>query len=59
MGKMLTGVAIGFFVGAVVVEVVRRTKPKALSKVGEKIKQGAGAAKDAFMDGYRGQTQSA
>ncbi len=56
MGKILAGVALGVFVGAMVAEILRKTNPKWLQSVGAKIKNSAKAAKHAFMEGYAGAT---
>ncbi len=56
MGKILAGVALGVFVGAMVAEILRKTNPKWLQNVGTKLKNGAKAAKHAFMEGYGGAT---
>ena len=54
MGKILVGVALGVFVGAMVAEVIRRTNPRFLQNMTAKISRSARAAKDAFMEGYLG-----
>ncbi len=54
MGKILAGVALGVFVGAMVAEILRKTNPKWLQNVGAKIKRSAKAARNAFMEGYGG-----
>ncbi|MHC4250671.1 MAG: hypothetical protein ACYS9X_16210 [Planctomycetota bacterium] len=54
MGKILAGVALGVFVGAMVAEILRKTNPKWLQNVGAKLKNSAKAAKEAFMEGYAG-----
>jgi hypothetical protein len=56
MGKILAGVAVGFFVGVVVIEVVKKTNPTWLRKAKAKMRNGARAAKDAFMEGYEVET---
>ena len=54
MGKILAGVALGVFVGAMVAEVIRRTNPRFLLGMQAKVKNAARAAKNAFMEGYAG-----
>ena len=54
MGKIIAAAAVGVFVGAMVAEIIRKTNPRILRKVGGKIKKSAKAAKDAFMEGYVG-----
>ena len=54
MTKLLVGVAVGVFVGAMVAEIIRKTNPRFLQKMKARIKNSARAAKDAFMEGYAG-----
>ena len=54
MGKVLAGVALGVFVGAMVAEIIRRTNPEWFQKLKARIQKSASAAKGAFMDGYMG-----
>ena len=54
MGKILAGVALGVFVGAMVAEIIRKTNPRWLQRMQAKIKNAAKAAKDAFVEGYAG-----
>ena len=54
MGKILAGVALGVFVGAMVAEILRKTNPKWLENARARIKKSAKAAKKAFMEGYGG-----
>ena len=54
MGKILVGVALGVFVGAMVAEIIRKTDPKFLQTIRARIKKSAKAAKEAFMEGYGG-----
>ena len=54
MGKVLAGVALGVFVGAMVAEIISRTKPEWFQNLKARIKKSASAAKGAFMDGYMG-----
>lgn len=58
MVKIVAAAAVGVFVGAMVAEIIRKTKPRVLQRVGARIKRSAKAAKDAFMEGYMG-TQAA
>jgi hypothetical protein len=59
MGKILIGVAVGFFAGAVVVEIIRRSDPEWFARMQAKIKEGAQAAKEAFSEGYHSDTKPA
>ncbi len=54
MGKIIVGVALGVFVGAMVGEILKKTNPNFLLKIRDKIKKSARAAKNAFMEGYVG-----
>ena len=54
MGKIIVGVAMGVFVGAMVGEILKKTNPNFLLKIRDKIKKSARAAKNAFMEGYAG-----
>jgi tryptophan synthase alpha subunit len=54
MGKILIGAAAGVFVGAMVVEIIRKTKPEWFQKLKARITKKAKAAKEAFMEGYMG-----
>ncbi len=54
MGKVLAGVALGVFVGAMVAEIIRKTNPQWFQNLKARIKKSASAAKGAFMEGYRG-----
>lgn len=54
MGKVLVGVALGVFVGAMVAEIIRRTNPQWFQKLRARIQKSASAAKGAFMEGYKG-----
>jgi len=53
MLKILGGVVFGAFVGAFVVEVVRRTRPEIFASVGRKARDSADAVLAAFRKGYR------
>jgi len=54
MGKVIAAAAVGIFVGAMVAEIIRKTNPRLLRRVGARIKRSAKAAKGAFMEGYAG-----
>jgi gas vesicle protein len=54
MGKILVGVAVGVFVGAMIAEIIQKTNPKWLQKLKAKITENAKAAKQTFMEGYMG-----
>jgi hypothetical protein len=52
MVKVLGAVAIGIVLGAAVAEVINRTKPNFAGNLGQKLKNGMAAVKDAFKEGY-------
>jgi gas vesicle protein len=52
MEKILVGVAVGVFVGAMVAEIIRKTNPEWFQKLRSRIRNNAKAAKDAFMEGW-------
>lgn len=54
MFKGLGILAGGIFIGAVGVEVVRKTCPGCLDRLYAKVGGLTGAAKEAFMEGYHG-----
>lgn len=54
MGKILVGVAVGVFVGAMVAEIIQKTNPEWLRKLKARIANSAKAAKEAFVEGYMG-----
>ncbi len=54
MVKVLIGVAAGVFVGAMVAEIIRKTKPEWFQKLKARITNSAKAAKEAFAEGYAG-----
>ncbi len=53
MGKLLAGVVVGVFVGAMVFEIINRKHPNLLRDVEDRAKRSARRAVDAFEDGYR------
>jgi len=53
MGKVVAGVLLGVFVGAVVVELVGRRNPRLLGEIEERARRTARRALDAFKEGYR------
>ncbi len=54
MTKILAGVAIGVFVGAMVAEIIRKTNPQWFQKLQARLTKSAKAAKEAFVKGYAG-----
>jgi NhaP-type Na+/H+ or K+/H+ antiporter len=54
MWKILGGVLVGVFLGALVVEVLKRTRPELLAGVEESAKAAASAITGAFQRGYTG-----
>lgn len=52
MEKILSGVVVGIFVGALAVEILHRTEPELVSKIGHKAKKSAGALISAFKEGF-------
>ena len=52
MGKTIVGLAVGVFVSAVALEVLRRTNPNCFRKVKDSVKGSYKAAKAAFKEGY-------
>ena len=55
MGKILTGLFVGVFVGAVAYEVLKRTE--IAQKTARKVSEGCRSAKRAFNEGYRSTVQ--
>jgi uncharacterized membrane-anchored protein YhcB (DUF1043 family) len=55
MGKVLTGLFVGVFVGAVAYEVLKKTE--ITQKTARKVSEGLKSAKKAFGEGYRSTTQ--
>ncbi|HEY3358735.1 MAG TPA: hypothetical protein VGQ83_36140 [Polyangia bacterium] len=55
MWKILGGVFIGVFLGALAVEVLKRTRPELLEDIEASAKTAAGAIGGAFRRGYAGQ----
>ena len=54
MVKLLGGVIIGVFVGAFVVEVIRRTRPQMLDELERKARDAVDNVVTAFRHGYSG-----
>jgi len=54
MLKLLGGVVVGVFVGAMVFEILHRRNPNLLRGIEEKARRTARAAADAFDEGYHG-----
>ena len=54
MWKILGGVLVGVFLGALAVEVLKRTRPELLASVEESAKAAASAISSAFQRGYAG-----
>ena len=54
MFKSLGVLIGGIFVGAVAMEVLRKTYPKAVDKAYERTREIASGAKEAFKSGYEG-----
>jgi hypothetical protein len=52
MEKVLTGVVVGIFVGALTVEILNRTKPGLTRKIERKAKDTVGALVAAFKEGF-------
>ncbi len=57
MGKVLTGLFVGVFVGAVAYEVLKKTD--IAQRTVRKVSEGFKSAKTAFGEGYRATTQHA
>ena len=62
--KTLAGAAAGIFVGALIMEVLHRTKPEFVEEAGEKVldagKKAVGTARtftEAFLEGYKTQSE--
>jgi NhaP-type Na+/H+ or K+/H+ antiporter len=53
MWKILGGVVVGVFVGAVAVEIINRVRPNLLTDVRERAARTTRAAIDAFHEGYQ------
>jgi hypothetical protein len=51
MGNILMGVAAGIFVGALAVEILKRTKPEVTKEVEKKAKNAVAALVAAFTEG--------
>ncbi|HUT23549.1 MAG TPA: hypothetical protein VM492_04325 [Sumerlaeia bacterium] len=52
MGKLVGAVLVGVVIGAAVSEIIRRQKPDLHRDLIQKCKNGLGAVKDAFKEGY-------
>lgn len=57
MGKGLGVMIAGIFVGAVGMELFRRTCPQAIDKICAKVKETTSGAAEAFKSGYEKVTQ--
>ena len=53
MGKFVTGMALGIFVGAVAVEIISRTRPELMDEVRSKVRR-AGDFVDKMTSGRAG-----
>ena len=53
MWKVIGGVAVGVFVGAVAFEILSRTRPELILGLEEKARRAVQAAIDAFERGYK------
>ncbi len=51
MQKVLIGVSVGIFIGALAVEILNRTKPELTRKIEQKAKNGVDAFVAAFKEG--------
>ncbi len=52
MQKILIGVGVGIFIGALAVEILNRTKPELTRKIEKKAKNGVDALVAAFKEGF-------
>ena len=52
MGKILCGVFVGVFVGALALKLLDKSRPGWLQQARKKLKNNIKAAKDAFAEGY-------
>ncbi len=55
LGVALGAGLAGFFVGAVVAEIIHRTHPNLLKDIGKNTKKAFGMIGGAFKEGYRGE----
>ena len=53
MWKIIGGVVVGVFVGALTVEVLNRRRPELLERVRDRARRTARGAIEAFQEGYR------
>jgi uncharacterized membrane-anchored protein YhcB (DUF1043 family) len=56
MWKIIGGVVVGVFVGAVAVEILNRRRPQLLQNVRDRASRTTRAAIDAFQEGYQRRT---
>ncbi len=54
MEKILIGAAAGIFIGALVVEIIRKVNPQYLESIEKSAGQAAHAIASSFREGYRG-----
>ena len=54
MWKVIGGVVVGVFVGAVAYEIILRKRPGLIRSIEDKAEQTARSFLDAFSDGYHG-----
>lgn len=52
MGKILGAALLGVIVGAAVAEYMNKQRPDLVNNLGDKMKKGLQALKDAFKEGY-------
>ena len=52
MGKILCGVFVGVFVGALALKLLDKSRPGWLQQARKKLKNNVKAVKDAFTEGY-------
>ena len=54
MEKIVVGVAAGIFIGALVVEIIRKVNPQYLESIEDRAARAAQAVASSFREGYRG-----
>jgi len=57
MLKILGGVVIGVFVGALAFEILHRKNPRLIEEIERKAERVASSFLEAFQDGYRARTK--